>query len=571
MNAVRSRRGLLPAFGMLLVLAAAVFAQNNQQKGNTPAPPAKKGQPAHGPQPQAHAAPSKASSPAHKGPAGGKSQPGGSSGGTQNQGNRAGAGSGGRTQAGAAASHPAGGKTFGTGGTPGHPAGGRTFGTNGAAGRPSVVRTANTTVYRAPSGERRIVHNLPGGGVAVANARGHGYVQRSVTVRGSVFVQRTYYVGGRPQALYYRPYLYRGIAFNVYVPTRFWAPRFYFWAANPWAAPVYYNWGWAGTPWFGFYAGYFAPYPRYMGPNLWLTDYLLATSLQAAYQERLDAAAAAAAAANAPAPPPGPDAVAAGGQVTLSPEVKQAIADEVRAQLDRERAESQAAQAAPPVQAQAPQAPPPAPTPASAPPPALSPNATHVFIVSSVVVVSANGQQCAVTQGDVLQLDPAPAYPDPTNAKVLASKAADCQTGKAVQVGLADLQEMQNHMREMLDRGLNEMQAKQGQGNLPVIDASMRTQTPAPYAADLPAPDPNVANELQQTVQVSGPQEPPPPPVQAPRPAPTARSIAIGQTIDQVVAIMGQPVTRFDGPQKVIYVYQNLKITFIGGKVSSVQ
>jgi hypothetical protein len=413
-----------------------------------------------------------------------------------------------------------------------------------------VSRTANATVYHGPGGERRIVHRLPGGGIAVANGRGHGYVQRRVTVRGNVFVQRTYYVGGRAQARFYRPYYYHGVAFNVYAPLRFYSPRFYAWAYRPWAAPIYYNWGWAGNPWFGFYAGYFAPYPSYASPNLWLTDYLLATSLQEAYQERLDAAAAA----NAQAPAPAADATAPGGQVILTPEVKQVIADEVRQQLARESAESQAAQApqaatASPAPAAA--APPPA---AAAPPPALSPNVQHIFIVSSVVVVSADGQQCAVTQGDVLQLDPAAAYPDPTNAKVLAAKTADCQSGKAVQIALADLQEMQNHMREMLDQGLGELQSRQGQGNLPVLDASLRTQTPAPYAADLPAPDANVASELQQTAQAAAP-----------------ATVTRGQTIDQVVAILGQPNTKLNGEQKTIYVYKDLKITFVDGKVSDVQ
>jgi hypothetical protein len=174
--------------------------------------------------------------------------------------------------------------------------------------------------------------------------------------------------------------------------------------------------------------------------------------------------------------------------------------------------------------------------------------------VNSVVVVSANGQQCAVTQGDVLQLDPAPAYPDPTNARVLASKTADCQTGRAVQVGLADLQEMQNNMRAMLDQGLGEMQSRQGQGNLPVINAAMRTETPAPYAADMPAPDANAASELQQTAQTAGP-----------------ATIAIGQSPDDVVGIMGQPTTKFENGPKTIYVYKNLKVTFTNGKVSDVQ
>jgi len=47
--------------------------------------------------------------------------------------------------------------------------------------------------------------------------------------------------------------------------------------------------------------------------------------------------------------------------------------------------------------------------------------------------------------------------------------------------------------------------------------------------------------------------------------------ITRGQTINEVVAIMGQPVTLFDSGQKTIYVYKNLRITFIGGKVVDVQ
>jgi hypothetical protein len=133
-----------------------------------------------------------------------------------------------------------------------------------------------------------------------------------------------------------------------------------------------------------------------------------------------------------------------------------------------------------------------------------------------------------------------------------------------VQVALADLQEMQNHMREMLDKGLGELQTRQGQGNLPVIDASLRTQTPAPYAADLPAPDANVASELQQTAQAATA-----PATQAPPRRPV--TVNLGQTIDQVVASMGQPPTKLNVGQKDIYVYKDLKITFIGGKVSDVQ
>lgn len=48
-------------------------------------------------------------------------------------------------------------------------------------------------------------------------------------------------------------------------------------------------------------------------------------------------------------------------------------------------------------------------------------------------------------------------------------------------------------------------------------------------------------------------------------------TIQLGQTVDEVVAILGQPVTIVNLGSKVIYSYKDLKITFTNGKVSDVQ
>jgi hypothetical protein len=56
----------------------------------------------------------------------------------------------------------------------------------------------------------------------------------------------------------------------------------------------------------------------------------------------------------------------------------------------------------------------------------------------------------------------------------------------------------------------------------------------------------------------------------APAPAPPA-SIQLGQTIDQVVAALGQPEKTVNLGAKQIYVYKDLKVTFLDGKVSDVQ
>jgi hypothetical protein len=75
--------------------------------------------------------------------------------------------------------------------------------------------------------------------------------------------------------------------------------------------------------------------------------------------------------------------------------------------------------------------------------------------------------------------------------------------------------------------------------------------------------------------QVGMPPEQPAPaqpaPVQ-PAPAPAEPvSIQMGQSIDQVVSALGQPEKKVNLGSKQIYVYKDLKVTFINGKVTDVQ
>jgi hypothetical protein len=62
---------------------------------------------------------------------------------------------------------------------------------------------------------------------------------------------------------------------------------------------------------------------------------------------------------------------------------------------------------------------------------------------------------------------------------------------------------------------------------------------------------------------------PPPPPTEAPPVAP--KSIALGQTKDQVVASFGQPQKIVNLGTKEIYSYSDMKVTFVDGKVTDVQ
>lgn len=405
-----------------------------------------------------------------------------------------------------------------------------------------MVHAHGMDIHHGPGGSRTIVRTRAGGVTVVSNRYGHGYIGHPYSYHGYAFERRTYFYNGRVYGRFYRPYGFWGVHFGVYAPGFYFAPAFYGWAYYPWAAPIAYPWGWAGNPWFGYYGAYFTPYPLYASPALWLTDYYVAQTLQAAYAER------SAELANAQLQAPAP----------IAPEVKDAIAEEVRRQIALERTEAVAG-----VQA--------APDPGSSGiARILTDGTTHVFVVSAPLdVPSSMGGTCGVTEGDVLQLNPGtPANSPAANMLVLASKGPDCQKGASVQVGLADLQDMQNHMRETIDQGLGDLRAKQGQAGIPAAPAGAAAPpVQTAFAQIAPPPDPNVKSELTDTAKEGG---------QADREAlsaatPTAQNIDIGQTVDQVIASMGQPKNVVDMGSKKIYVYQDLKITFTNGKVTSAE
>src|SRR5580658_5392005 len=86
----------------------------------------------------------------------------------------------------------------------------------------------------------------------------------------------------------------------------------------------------------------------------------------------------------------------------------------------------------------------------------------------------------------------------------------------------------------------------------------------APAAAPAPAPVAQAAPE-----PVLAPIAPPPPP--PPDPVVETKSIAVGQTKDQVVAILGQPDKVVKVGTKEIYQYKDIKVTFVNGKMTDAQ
>src|SRR5208337_4527919 len=265
------------------------------------------------------------------------------------------------------------------------------------------IRTIHTrsgmTINHGSHGERRYESRRPDGGRIVGFGHGRGFAEHVYYRGGHPFMRRTYFYNGHRYAYAYRGYYWHGHPYYGYVPPYYYAPGFYGWAYNPWAAPVAFGWGWGGAPWYGYYGYYFNPFPVYASPAFWITDYLLAANLQAAYEARAAAQANANANANAEAAAEEQPA-SGGGPVALSPEVKQQIADEVRAQIAAQQQQAEHPEPAAPVSSTAPAGG--GQTGPDEVPAALDP-ARRTFIVSAVLSESTpDGTECSLSPGDVL-------------------------------------------------------------------------------------------------------------------------------------------------------------------------
>ncbi|HTS34249.1 MAG TPA: hypothetical protein VMH04_01180 [Candidatus Solibacter sp.] len=405
----------------------------------------------------------------------------------------------------------------GAGNTMGHPGGNSNMGHNAGPGghgptnhtppgRQVTLRGGGQAHIR-PNGQIRSVnrngmhieHGMHGGRTVVSTRNGvrvvsvgrrGGYVQRAYVVRGGrSYYSRTYYYHGAYRAGVYRGYYYGGRPYYGYYPAYYYHPVYYGWAYNPWPAPVYYGWGWGGAPWYGYYGPYYAPYPVYPSAAFWLTDFMIAATLQAAYQAQAEANALLSPLDTDPTlvaslmPLAAPDAKPA-----MTKEVKDALSEEVKLTLAAEKAEAEkpksAASSGGSQPAQSNEA-----------PPALDPN-FKMFIVSSDMSLTTDGDECALSQGDVIErTTETPDDDGNVNVKVVASNKNDCAIGKEGPVSTDDLQEMYNSFREGLKDGMGELAKKNGQGGLP------KAPDTATSDGDVPAPPPDKSAEKALTDQ----------------------------------------------------------------------
>jgi len=329
-------------------------------------------------------------------------------------------------------------------------------------------------------------------------------------------VTRTFVGGG--QVLYthvYQSHVWhqfgRSFAYETFVPAVRYPAVYYAWALAPWPRRVVYAWGWQVQPWYPMYGSLFTPYPVYTSPDLWMTDYIIAQSMQTAYQAQtaappsappslaaaampvLDPGVAAPAAepsdlARAPQPsdvspaPQSSDTPSATGAMppAVTPQVKAQLNAQIKVQLR----EQQAAAATP------------ATLTTQGIPPALRPN--HVFfqVVQplNVPLGTANGH-CSLSANDYIKRTGGMRNDDWMIPVVVElSRPSDCPEGLQTRVGLNDLNAMENEQEAQVMEAMRAASKRMGPNGPPSGPGAQ----PTLIADGSAAPDPDALEALRQ-------------------------------------------------------------------------
>jgi hypothetical protein len=351
-----------------------------------------------------------------------------------------------------------------------------------------------------------IHHNLVGGRRIEIERRDHahlivdhgrrGYLERPYAFQGHDLVRRTYVYQGHVYDRFYHPYEFHGVHLAVYAPARFYPAGFYGYAYHPFPAPVHYAWAYVPPPPPPGGVAYFAPAPVEPTPSAWLADFALVQTIGAGVQAQLAGAPRGGAAGSGDAGSGdrgSGDADAGDAPQPMSDDVRDQLADEIQGQVSLENSEAYQNSQGQPTDPGS-----------SSIARSLADGQTHVFLAGEEAdVIGLNGQECALTEGDVIATNEAPAADsDQARAVVVASKDShDCKLGTTVYVAVATLQEMQNHLRELVDQGLGQLQTAQASGALPPAPAAANAAQPpsvAMFALIAPPPDPSIAGELDK-------------------------------------------------------------------------
>jgi len=327
-------------------------------------------------------------------------------------------------------------------------------------GQISSIRGHGVTINHGSLGGSTIIAQRADQTRLVNTGLRSGFVEHPVMREGQPYMYRTYVVNGHSWARVYRGAYYRGFWYYGYVPSLVFAPGFYGWAYWPWRSRIFFNWGWG--PWFGWYSYYFWPFPYYVDASMWLTDYVISDQLENAYESGYYAGQAGVS--------PSPSSYA-----PLTPELKQAIADEVRDQLAAQSANPQSVSG-------------------GAIPAALDPKIRTFIVSMGLTEPLPSGAECSLSPGDVLtRIDDTPNANQMVRAIVSSSQANDCPAGSQLMIGVQDLQDMHNAFSEKLQDGLNALAKTQGKNGIP----SGPPANPTPSAEGTAPPDANANAELQ--------------------------------------------------------------------------
>ncbi len=327
-----------------------------------------------------------------------------------------------------------------------------------------------------------------------------GTVERSIRPG---FTSRTFVGGGH--VLYTRVYqnhvwhhFGQVFGYETFVPAIRYPAVYYNWALAAWPRPVTYAWGWQMQPWYPRYGVLFVPYPVYTSPDLWMTDYMIAQSMRAAYQAQTAAPSSQPSPEEPPAPvaaDPGTESPVAQPGVTSrapqpddapppAPSAPPAITPQVKAQLNAQiKVQLQEREAA-------------AATPATmttqSAPPALRPN--HVFfeVVQPLDVPTAHGH-CSLSANDYIKRT-GDISPDDWMIPVVVelSRPSDCPEGLSTRIGLNDLNAMENEQEARVMEAMQAASKKMGPNGPP------SGVHPSLIADGSAAPDPGALDAIRQ-------------------------------------------------------------------------
>jgi hypothetical protein len=167
------------------------------------------------------------------------------------------------------------------------------------------------------------------------------------------------------------------------------------------------TWGW-----------YYQPYPVYAAPSYWVTDYVIARSLEEEYDRGY----------------------AAGQQAASDAAISEPVKEELRAQVEETAKAYQAEESLSLEQ--------------------VVQDPGYLFVVDTPMsVISETSATCALSGGDIIKaatiIDPAVPVAAMT---IVTSKNRECPAGTRISVSLTDLQEMLNSFGQKVDDGMNELQ-----------------------------------------------------------------------------------------------------------------